>query len=50
MLSFLYKVFKIATLINDVCLILKEVRRQTPRYTPEAREEIKRKYKEVIRC
>jgi hypothetical protein len=46
MLSVLFGVYNTICILNDVIKVLEEVRRQTPRYTPEEREEIKRRYKE----
>ena len=44
MLSVLFSMYNTICILNDVTKVLKEVRRQTPRFTPEEREEIKRRY------
>lgn len=49
MLSVLFSMYNTICILNDVTKVLKEVRRQTPRFTPEEREEIKKRYKEAMR-
>jgi len=48
-MNHLLRIYGIVSIVNDVFMVLREIRRQTPRYTKEEKQRINEEYEKMMR-